>query len=166
MSKKINIFWFRRDLRLDDNLGFFEALKAEHPVLPIFIFDTKILDQLPKDDARVTFIHETLQHLRQTLQDEHKSSIALYKGEPIEIYKQLIQDYDIETVFTNHDYEPYATERDTEIKTLLGDNNIEFKTYKDQVIFEKSEIVKKDGKPYMVYTPYMRKWKEKFRTID
>ncbi|WP_179339504.1 cryptochrome/photolyase family protein [Winogradskyella ludwigii] len=166
MSKKINIFWFRRDLRLDDNLGFFEALKAEHPVLPIFIFDTKILDQLPKDDARVTFIHETLQHLRQTLQDEHKSSIALYKGEPIEIYKQLVQDYDIETVFTNHDYEPYATERDTEIKTLLGDNNIEFKTYKDQVIFEKSEIVKKDGKPYMVYTPYMRKWKEKFRTID
>ena len=166
MNKKINIFWFRRDLRLDDNLGFFEALKAEHPVLPIFIFDTKILDQLPKDDARVTFIHETLQDLRQTLQDEHKSSIALFKGEPIDIYKQLIKDYDIETVYTNHDYEPYATARDTEIKTFLRDNKVEFSTFKDQVIFEKSDIVKKDGKPYMVYTPYMRKWKEKFRSND
>jgi deoxyribodipyrimidine photo-lyase len=166
MNKKVNIFWFRRDLRLDDNLGFFEALKAEHPVLPIFIFDTKILDQLPKDDARVTFIHETLQDLRQTLQDEHKSSIALFKGEPIDIYKQLIKDYDIETVYTNHDYEPYATARDTEIKTFLRDNKVEFSTFKDQVIFEKNDIVKKDGKPYMVYTPYMRKWKEKFRSND
>lgn len=166
MTKKVNIFWFRRDLRLDDNLGFYEALKSEHPVLPIFIFDTSILEKLPKDDARVTFIYETLQGLRQTLQDEHSSSIAIYKGEPEDIYQQLISEYDIETVFTNHDYEPYATERDTSIKTLLEKNNIEFKTYKDQVIFEKSEIVKNDGKPYMVYTPYMRKWKEKFRTQD
>lgn len=166
MNKKTNIFWFRRDLRLDDNLGFFEALKDEHPVLPIFIFDDKILDKLPKDDARVTFIHETLQNLRQILQDQRKSSIALYKGEPIDIYKQLIADFDIDKVYTNHDYEPYATERDNAIKTLLEKHQIEFKTYKDQVIFEKSDIVKNDGKPYMVYTPYMRKWKEKFSTID
>ncbi|WP_299100931.1 deoxyribodipyrimidine photo-lyase [uncultured Winogradskyella sp.] len=166
MTKKVNIFWFRRDLRLDDNLGFYEALKSEHPVLPIFIFDTTILEKLPKDDARVTFIFETLQGLRQTLQDKHSSSIAMYKGKPEDIYKQLISEYDIETVFTNHDYEPYATTRDTSIKTLLEKHNIEFKTYKDQVIFEKSEIVKNDGKPYMVYTPYMRKWKEKFRTLD
>lgn len=166
MNKKINIFWFRRDLRLDDNLGFFEALKGEYPLLPIFIFDTKILDKLPKDDSRVSFIHKTLQNLRHTLQDEQKSSIGLYKGNPIDIYKQLINEYDIETVYTNHDYEPYATARDNEIKILLEKKHIEFKTYKDQVIFEKSEIVKNDGKPYMVYTPYMRKWKEKFRTID
>ncbi|NRD24117.1 deoxyribodipyrimidine photo-lyase [Winogradskyella litoriviva] len=166
MTKKVNIFWFRRDLRLDDNLGFYEALKSEHPVLPIFIFDTTILEKLPKNDARVTFIFETLQELRQTLQNEHSSSIAIYKGEPEAIYKQLISEYDIETVFTNHDYEPYATTRDTSIKTLLEKHDIEFKTYKDQVIFEKSEIVKNDGKPYMVYTPYMRKWKEKFRTLD
>ncbi|MUU78335.1 cryptochrome/photolyase family protein [Winogradskyella endarachnes] len=166
MTKKVNIFWFRRDLRLDDNLGFYEALKSEHPVLPIFIFDTSILEKLPKNDARVTFIFETLQGLRQTLQDEHGSSIAIFKGKPEDTYKQLISEYDIETVFTNHDYEPYATERDNSIKTLLEKNNIEFKTYKDQVIFEKSEVVKNDGKPYMVYTPYMRKWKEKFRNLD
>ncbi|WP_178988628.1 cryptochrome/photolyase family protein [Winogradskyella schleiferi] len=166
MSKKINIFWFRRDLRLDDNLGFFEALKGDFPVMPIFIFDTEILESLPIDDARVTFIHETLQTMRQTLQDEHDSSIAIFKGKPETVFQQLFKDYDIETVFTNHDYEPYAKERDEQIKSLLEKHDIEFKTYKDQVIFEKSEVVKKDGDPYLVYTPYMRTWKENFKAID
>lgn len=166
MSKKVNIFWFRRDLRLDDNVGFYNALKAEHPVLPIFIFDSEILDELPKDDARVTFIYETLQSMRQTLLDKHGSSIAMFHGKPIDIYKQLIKDYEIDTVYTNHDYEPYATERDNEIRSFLETQEIEFKTYKDQVIFEKNEVVKKDGKPYVVYTPYMRIWKETFKTID
>lgn len=166
MSEKVNIFWFRRDLRLDDNVGFYNALKAEHPVLPIFIFDLEILDELPKDDARVTFIYETLQSMRQTLLDKHGSSIAMFHGKPIDIYKQLIKDYEIDTVYTNHDYEPYATERDNEIRSFLETQEIEFKTYKDQVIFEKNEVVKKDGKPYVVYTPYMRIWKETFKTID
>ncbi len=166
MSKKVNIFWFRRDLRLDDNVGFYQALKDEHPVLPIFIFDSDILDKLPKDDARVTFIHETLQTMRQTLQHDYGSSIAMFHGKPLDIYKQIIKDYNVTTVYTNHDYEPYAKERDEAIKAFLNKNNIEFKTYKDQVIFEKSEVVKNDGDPYVVYTPYMRKWKEKFKTID
>jgi deoxyribodipyrimidine photo-lyase len=166
MSKKINIFWFRRDLRLDDNVGLYEALKGELPVLPIFIFDSEILDRLPKDDARVTFIHETLQNMRNSLQDEYSSSIGVFHGKPIDIYKTLHQEYNINTVFTNHDYEPYANERDEKVKTFLNKNNIEFKTYKDQVIFEKNEVVKKDGDPYVVYTPYMRTWKEKFKTID
>jgi len=166
MSKKVNIFWFRRDLRLDDNVGFYKALKAEHPVLPIFIFDSEILEKLPQDDARVTFIHETLQGMRQTLLDKHGSSIAMFHGKPIDIYKQLIEDYEIETVYTNHDYEPYATDRDNEIRSFLETQQIELNTYKDQVIFEKNEVVKKDGKPYVVYTPYMRIWKETFKTID
>ena len=166
MSNPINIFWFRRDLRLDDNIGFFKALKSEHPVIPIFIFDTEILDKLPKDDARVTFIHETLQNIRQTLQETYNSSLAIYQGKPIEIYKQLIQSYDVNTVYTNRDYEPYATERDKEIQKFLSSNSITFKTYKDQVIFEKDEVVKKDGKPYVVYTPYSRIWKEKFKAVD
>lgn len=167
MSKgKINIFWFRRDLRLDDNLGFYEALKSDYPVLPVFIFDTEILDKLPKDDARVTFIHDTLQSMRQQLQDEHKSSIAMFQGKPKVVFSQLLNDYEIGSVYTNHDYEPYAKERDKEIKSLLESKSIEFRTYKDQVIFEKSEVVKKDGKPYLVYTPYMRTWKEQFKKID
>lgn len=166
MNSTINIFWFRRDLRLDDNVGFYKALRSEKSVLPIFIFDSEILEQLPKDDARVTFIHQTLQNIRQTLQDQHGSSIALYHGKPQDIFKNLLQDYKINTVFTNHDYEPYAKTRDEDIKALLNKNDVEFKTFKDQVIFEKDEVVKNDGKPYMVYTPYMRKWKEKFKTID
>ena len=166
MQTPLTLFWFRRDLRLDDNVGFYEALRAENKVMPIFIFDTEILDKLPKNDARVTFIHETLQQMRQVLQDEHNSSVAMFNGKPIDIYKQLVEEYDIASVYTNHDYEPYSRERDEEIKTFLESRDIEFKTFKDQVIFEKDEVVKKDGDPYVVYTPYMRTWKEKFKTVN
>jgi deoxyribodipyrimidine photo-lyase len=166
MIKKTNIFWFRRDLRLDDNRGFYEALKSDSSVLPIFIFDSEILDKLPKNDSRVTFIHETLQYMNNTLRDVYNSSIAMFHGKPKDIYEQLLENYDIDVVYTNHDYEPYATERDTEIRSFLAAHDIAFKTYKDQVIFEKSEVVKKDGDPYKVYTPYMRTWKEKFKTIE
>ncbi|WP_299666440.1 deoxyribodipyrimidine photo-lyase [uncultured Polaribacter sp.] len=164
MKETINIFWFRRDLRLDDNLGFYNALKSDFPVLPIFIFDEEILNKLPKDDARVTFIYETLQKMRTTLQEQNKSSIAMFHGKPLAIYQELIKNYTIHTVFTNRDYEPYAKQRDEEIKELLDANNIEFQTFKDQVIFEKNEVVKKDGLPYVVYTPYMKVWKERFKT--
>ena len=162
MSKKVNIFWFRRDLRLDDNVGFYNALKGDYPVLPIFIFDEEILSKLPKNDARVTFIFDTLQKMRNTLLEENQSSLAMYYGKPKEIYKNLLKKYEIQTVFTNRDYEPYAIKRDYEIKELLEENNVAFTTFKDQVIFEKNEVVKKDGKPYVVYTPYMKVWKEKF----
>jgi len=158
----VNIFWFRRDLRLDDNVGFLEALKGEHPVLPIFIFDKEILNELPEDDARVTFIFETLQKMRDELQEKHGSSIALYHGKSETIWKQLLEDYKVDTVFTNHDYEPYALERDKKIKKLLEDQEVSFETFKDQVIFEKDEVVKGDGDPYVVYTPYKNKWQEVF----
>lgn len=164
MKQTINIFWFRRDLRLDDNHGLFEALSENHLVLSVFIFDTEILKKLPKDDARVTFIHQTLQKINKTLQTKYSSNLAMYFGKPLEIYKQLIQDYNIDTVFTNHDYEPYAQTRDSEIKTFLAENNIGFKTYKDQVIFEKDAVLKSDGTPYVVYTPYMKQWKALFKT--
>jgi deoxyribodipyrimidine photo-lyase len=163
MKQTINIFWFRRDLRLDDNHGLFQALKGNQPVLPIFIFDTEILERLPKDDARVTFIHETLQSIRKTLL-QHNSCLAIYFGKPIEIYQQLIEYYTIESVFTNHDYEPYALQRDAEIEKYLTEQNIAFHTFKDQVIFEKNDVTKSDGLPYVVYTPFMKAWKEKFKT--
>ncbi|MGS2726595.1 cryptochrome/photolyase family protein [Psychroserpens sp. BH13MA-6] len=166
MKQPLNIFWFRRDLRLDDNVGFYEALKSGLPVLPIFIFDSEILEQLPKADARVTFIHDTLQAMRDTLQKEHNSSLAIYHGKPLDIYKALVSDYDINSVYANHDYEPYAKERDEAIENFLSEKDIDFKTFKDQVIFEKDEVVKKDGDPYVVYTPYMKVWKEKFQSHD
>ena len=166
METTINIFWFRRDLRLDDNVGFYNALKSEHKVLPIFIFDEEILSKLPEDDARVTFIFDTLQEMRNELQEKYGSSIAMLKGKPKEVFKQLMVDYTIDTVFTNRDYEPYAKERDAKIATLLSKENINFKTFKDQVIFEKDEVVKSDGDPYKVYTPYMKLWKKEFEKID
>ncbi len=162
MSKKVSIFWFRRDLRLDDNVGFLEALKGDYPVLPIFIFDSEILDKLPEEDARVSFIFATLQKMRSELQENQKSSLALFYGTPKTIFKNLLKDYEIQVVHTNHDYEPYAKQRDTEIKDLLKEEGVELLTYKDQVIFEKSEVVKDDGDPYVVYTPYKNKWKSKF----
>lgn len=162
MNENVAIFWFRRDLRLDDNVGLYHALKGKLPVVPIFIFDTDILDNLPKNDARVTFIYGTLQHLRTELQKVHGSSIAIYAGRPLEIFEKLVTKYQINTVYTNHDYEPYALKRDDDVRELLKENNIAFKTFKDHVIFEKDDIAKEDGNPYVVYTPFMKKWKERF----
>ncbi|MGA1226592.1 MAG: cryptochrome/photolyase family protein [Tamlana sp.] len=164
MKEPINIFWFRRDLRLDDNIGFYEALKSDYPILPIFIFDSEILEKLPEDDARVTFIYNVLQKMRSKLQDAYDSSLAMFHGKPMEIYKQLVKDYDINCVYTNHDYEPYSKKRDEEIKAFLEKQDVGFKTFKDQVIFEKDEVLKNDGDPYVVFTPYMKTWKEKFKT--
>lgn len=166
MKDTINIFWFRRDLRWEDNHGLYEALEGDYPVLPIFIFDPNILEKLPKDDARVTFIHNTLQKLRKNVQDKYRSSLAIYYDEPIKVFKQLIKDYTVKDVFVNHDYEPYAEERDKKIKEYLNSQDIAFHTFKDQVIFEKNEVVKNDGDPYVVYTPYMKKWKEKFKNMN
>lgn len=159
---KVNIFWFRRDLRLNDNAGFFKALKSDYPVLPIFIFDTDIIDELPEDDARLTFIYAALESMNKKLKSEYNSSIAFYHGKPKDIFSKLVEDYDIQSVFTNRDYEPYAKERDGEIEKLLSEKEIAFKTFKDLVVFEKSEVVKNDGEPYLVYTPYMKKWKKVF----
>lgn len=162
MKEAVSIFWFRRDLRLDDNVGLYHALQNKFPVVPIFIFDVEILEKLPKDDARVSFIHRQLQKLRSELQNQFQSSLAIYFGSPVEILKQLSTKFNIDTVYTNHDYEPYAQKRDAEVRTFLKSNQIDFKTYKDQVVFEENEIVKDDGNPYVVYTPYKKRWKEKF----
>ena len=162
MTTKTNLFWFRRDLRLEDNCGLYHALKSELKVLPIFIFDEEILSKLPKDDSRVTFIHQELQNINELLK-EVDSSLAIFFGKPLEVFKKLSEKYSIDTVFTNHDYEPYALKRDEEIKSFLKGKTINFKTFKDQVIFERNEIVKQDGNPYKVYTPYSRKWLEAFQ---
>ena len=162
MKTKLNLFWFRRDLRLIDNHGLYEALQSELPVLPIFIFDTNILDKLEnKEDKRVDFIFQALEKLNEYLEKQGKS-IQIFYGKPLEIYENLSQQYEIGNVFCNEDYEPYAIKRDQEIKDFLASKNINFYQFKDQVIFQKDEIVKADGKPYTVYTPYSRQWLLKF----
>jgi len=158
--QKINLFWFRRDLRIHDNAGLYHALKGKFPVVPVFIFDKIILDKLEnKKDKRVEFIRDVIIEIQNALSKEN-TSLEVYYGTPQEIFKKLIKEYDVQVVYTNHDYEPYAIERDSIIKKLLAEKNIDFKTYKDQVIFEKEEVLKDDGKPYTVYTPYCRKWKD------
>ena len=163
MKESINVFWFRRDLRLDDNAGLFHALQKNKPVLLVFIFDKEILDQLPQDDARVSFIYKMLDIIKTNLQVNYNSDIALYYGNPLGVYKILIAKYHIDTVYTNHDYEPYAKKRDLEVAAFLDNQGVSFKTFKDHVIFEKNEVVKSDGKPYLVYTPYMKSWKALFK---
>ena len=155
---KINIFWFRRDLRLHDNAGLYHALRSGLPVLPIFIFDTGILDNLEdRNDARVMFIHEEVFRIHRELQDK-RSGLLVAKGRPGEIFSRLIGDYKVEAVFCNHDYEPYAISRDEEIKKILEKKDIRLKTFKDQVIFEKDEILNGQGDPYKVFTPYRNAW--------
>jgi len=160
---KISIFWFRRDLRLHDNKGFFRALQSEEKILPIFIFDTEILKKIPKDDARISFIFSELKAMNTHL-ESFETEIKMFHGNPKDIFKSLLNKFKIVKVYTNHDYEPYAIKRDLVIKELLAKNKIDFQTYKDQVIFERNEITKKDGKPYVVYTPYSKKWLEKYQT--
>ena len=159
--KTVTVFWLRRDLRLFDNAALYHALKSGHPVLPVFIFDTNILDKLEdKADRRLTFIHKALQHIQKELL-ALGSTLDIYYGNPADIYKQLLQKYKVAGVYANHDYEPYAKERDTIIAQLLKEQGIPFSTYKDQVIFEKDEVLKDDGRPYTVFTPYSKKWKKK-----
>jgi len=157
--KKVTLFWFRRDLRLDDNAGLYHALKSDYPVLPIFIFDKNILDKLEdKNDRRVEFIHTAILNLNAQLK-ELGSSINVFYSTPEKVFKELIKEYDIKAVYANHDYEPYSREREAILKEFLAKHKVGFKTYKDQCIFEKNEVTKDDGKPYTVFTPYSRKWK-------
>ena len=162
---KISIFWYRRDLRLEDNTGLFKALNENENILPIFIFDDSIIDELPEDDARVNFIYESLSKINKQL-NNHKASLQILKGQIDDVWEKLVTTYDIHKVYLNKDYEPYAIKRDQKIKEFLNSKGIEMKTFKDQVIFEEDEIVKADGKPYTVFTPYKRKWLEKFTKVN
>lgn len=162
---KINVFWFRRDLRLDDNIGLYYALKSQLKVLPIFIFDSEILDKLSdKSDKRVDYIHQVLTDINDDLK-KYKSSLKTFYGKPLQIFEQLVADFDIDTVFCNSDYEPQAIERDEAVKNFLNKKEIKFSDHKDQVIFEKNEVLKDDNSPYTVFTPYSKKWKLNFNHI-
>jgi deoxyribodipyrimidine photo-lyase len=155
----INIFWFRRDIRLEDNAGLYHALNAGSPVLPVFIFDKDILMKLEDHaDARVTFIYDEIAKLKDQL-EKAGSSLLVKFGKPEHIFAELVSTYSPRTVFVNHDYEPYARERDAGIESLLRSHRVDFRTCKDQVIFEKDEILKDSGEPYTVFTPYSKKWK-------
>ncbi len=159
------IFWFRRDLRFVDNHGLYRALSSSNSVIPIFIFDKNIIEELEKDDPRITLIFDRLIYLNKKIK-EFNSKILFFYGNPIDIFIELTKKYTIEKVVFNHDYEPYGVKRDIKITEFLKPNNIAVESYKDQVIFEKSEVVKDDGLPYKVYTPYSKKWNEKYNNQE
>jgi deoxyribodipyrimidine photo-lyase len=161
----ISVFWFRRDLRLEDNVGLSKALEAGRPVLPLFVFDTEILSELElKQDARLEFIHQEVMLLHEQL--KAKGSGMLVKvGKPIEVWAQLLREFQITAVFTNEDYEPYARQRDGEVKDLLASKNASFQAFKDQVIMAPGEVLKDDGKPYTIYTPFANRWRKQFTEV-
>lgn len=165
-EKKITIFWFRRDLRLHDNAGLYKALSSGNDVLPIFIFDKNILSHLSnKRDSRVAFIHQTISAMKKHLEDLG-STLRVFYSSPIEVFKELSNSYNIGEVWLNRDYEPYAKERDSIVHDFLLSKNIALKGAKDHVIFEKNEVVKDDGKPYTVFTPYSKKWMSRLKSED
>lgn len=163
-STPVSFFWYRRDLRLHDNAGLYHALKDVHPVIPVFIFDKNILDKLlDKDDARVTFIYQAIEALKAELREKGSDILVKY-GHPEEVWQELMEEYTIQAVYTNRDYEQYALQRDQAVKDLLKEKYTPLYTFKDHVIFEQKEVVKDDGDPYTVFTPYSKKWKEKLHS--
>ena len=162
MNEAVTVFWFRRDLRLHDNAGLHFALRGDKPVLPLFIFDADILHDLKeKQDARVEFIHRALHEMQSQL-EEWNSSLVVRHGTPIDVWKKLTDEFEIQSVYINNDYEPYALRRDRNIKEYLDSRGIEFHSVRDQVIFEKDDVLKRDGEPYIVFTPFKNAWKNKF----
>ena len=159
------LFWHRRDLRIHDNKGLFEALKQNEIVHPIFIFDKSILDKLPNNDQRILFIYQEIESLKKSYQNLG-SDLWVYYGEPSEIIPKIVQELKCSSVYFNNDYEPYALQRDQEIQLSLNNIKIEFIGNKDHVIFEKNEVLKDDGKPYTIFTPYSRKWKANLKEED
>lgn len=163
-DQKVSLFWFRRDLRLHDNHGLYQALVNSEAVLPVFIFDKDILEGLKdKADKRVNFIHHALSDIDATLKANGSSLYLLYDT-PLQAFEKLLEEYDVKAVYTNQDYEPYAIRRDAEIGQFLATRYIPFLTFKDQVVFEKDEVTKADGSPYTVFTPFSKVWKEKYTT--
>jgi deoxyribodipyrimidine photo-lyase len=155
---RLRVFWFRRDLRLEDNSGLFHALCQGEPVLPIFIFDRNILDRLEdRDDSRVTFIHQVVTSLHSRL-SAMGSGLHVFHGRPMDVFRQLLDHFELSSVYVNHDYEPYARRRDAEVEDMLRAHGVAFHSHKDVVLFERSEVMKDDGQPYTVFTPYSRKW--------
>lgn len=165
-KQAISIFWHRRDLRLNDNCGLDKALSGDYPVLPLFIFDSNILTELDDArDARVLFIYKEIQRLQDELKSYGSAMLVRY-GKPEEVWTNLLNEYEIKEVYINRDYEPYARDRDKMVYDLMSDGGITLKGAKDHVILEKSEVVKDDGSPYSVFTPYMKKWKATVTTDD
>lgn len=158
---KIVAFWFRRDLRIEDNCALHHAINSGAEIIPVFIFDSNIIDELPKNDARITFIYQQLTKLNKIFQDMG-GGMTVHIGNPVKIWSDLIDKYNLDGLFYNRDYEPYARERDKQVYELFNNKKLEVHSFKDHVIFEPQQVLKDDGSPYTVFTPYKKKWLSQF----
>ena len=166
MKEKISLFWFRRDLSTADNIGLCRALSSGFPVLPLFIFDPGILLALEsRYDRRVDYIQQALHQINYEFK-AFGSSLYTFYGTPLSVFEDLAEKYAIQAVFCNHDEEPQAIARDNAVAAFFSRQEIPFRSYKNQVIFERNDILKQDGKPYTVFTPYAKKWKAQFAQIS
>jgi deoxyribodipyrimidine photo-lyase len=171
-TDNIAVFWFRRDLRLQDNHGLFQALSANEPVLPLFIFDWEILNELEdRSDARVQFIHQEIEAIKLELEEKYGSSLLIKYGKPQNVWEEVLAEYPVKTVFCNRDYEPYARQRDKDLYHWFKEQGVDFRGFKDHVLLEKNEVLKDDGDPYVVFTPFMKRYKsllksEHFKDFD
>lgn len=164
MSDRVSIFWFRRDIRLNDNHGLFKALTSGDKILPIFIFDINILKKFSeKKDIRVNFIIQALENINKQLKINYSSSIQFFYGNPLDIFKDICSKHNINSLYLNEDYEPYSIKRDKEVKEFLEEKGIGVYSFKDNVVFHKDDILKKDAKPYTIYTPYSKLWLAKLK---
>jgi deoxyribodipyrimidine photo-lyase len=146
---------------MEDNAGLYHALKSGYRVLPVFIFDNNILEKLEnRYDRRVSFIHGALAALQKKM-ILAGTSLKVLHDTPENAIRKILSEFNVKAVFANHDYEPYATARDSVIRSILKESGIPFYTFKDQVIFEKDDVVKGDRTPYTVFTPYSRAWKKR-----
>lgn len=158
------LVWFRRDLRADDQAALYHALRECQAVHAVFVFDREILDTLPRADRRVEFIRESLVELDATLRalsGKPEGGLIVLHGAARDEIPALAQALDVQAVFTNHDDEPQALDRDSAVRTALAAQGRDFRTFKDHVIFERSEVLTQSGTPYTVFTPYKNAWLRK-----
>lgn len=160
IEEPVTILWLRRDLRLDDHAAIDYAIKQGRKILMLFIFDENILKNLDKNDKRVSFIYQVIKSLNDNL-NFFATRVCLRKGQPANVLRDLLNQYNIHEVVATNDYEPYANLRDREVAEMLADSNIGFTTLKDQVIFERDEILNNSNAAFKVYTPYAARWRDK-----
>jgi deoxyribodipyrimidine photo-lyase len=159
------LVWFRRDLRADDHAALHHALRAAEVVYCAFVFDTNILEPLPRADRRVEFIRDSLVELDAELA-RRGGGLAVLHGDPVTEIPRLARELGVQAVYANHDDDPYAQRRDARVRAALEANSVDLRTRKDHVVFERDEVLTSTGTPFGVFTPYKRAWLARLTPAD
>ncbi len=157
--EEIAVFWFRRDLRIDDNLGLYQALKSGFKVLPVYIFDPEIWSRYTDvDNRQLHFIRNAVYQLKQELIDLN-SDLLVFEDLPPVVFQNLINEYNVKMVFANEEFDPFSIQRDRKISEFLNSNGITLNLFTDHLIHKPGVILKPDRSPYTIFTPFSKQWK-------